>query len=385
MSLNWEKAFSLLRYLREQGYKGYIVGGAVRDYLLNKEEKDIDVVTDANVEEIRQLFPKAKQPSSTFPMFLVPWQSLTIEVSPFRDGAATISEDLAFRDFTINALALNDEKKLIDPYGGRKDLSARLLRSIAPEKRFQEDPLRILRMFRFAGELSFEIERETFRIACTFKQLLSSVPVERIQSEMERLLMAPHHEVAFQKMLQSDIIVAFPVSIRPERETFSSRSWNFDFLPTHVERWTAFLWNIYGREAEKKWSHWRFSKKMTRFFHLFFQTIDKNQPFLWNKINLYEMGIERALQIERLNQWIVQKRDENTLIKMVEQYEKLPIHSRKDLLIGGKDIVTLFPNIEKQMIGKLLKDLEQKVLYGEVNNEKEALASYVKEKIRYEE
>ncbi len=384
MSRKWEEAFSLLRYIELLGYEAYIVGGAVRDYLLNKEEKDIDVVMNATVKEIMRLFPKAKQPSAAFPMVLVPWKSLFVEVSPYREGTKTLEEDLACRDFTINALALKENGTIIDPYGGKNDLQHRILRSIDPSKRFQEDPLRILRLFRFAGELSFHIEKKTMTTACQLQHLLSSVAVERIQQELDRLLQAKDHERVFHLMTKHHLFMAFPVELQPERPLPPTLCWNFHMLVTPAERWAAFLWNLYGRNANKKWPHWRFSKKMTRSLSYFFQAIQQQESLSWDDVELYDIGIERVLQIERFHQWVYDNKDDEKLRKVAKVYRQLPIQSRQDLRVNGKDVLTLFPKIERKKVGWILREVEKAVLRKEVKNKEEELVSYVKGKLRYE-
>ena len=207
--------------LEQAGFEAYLVGGCVRDLLLaqseveglGREPKDWDIATNANPEQIQKLFPDSVY-ENQFGTVGVKTRSedlalKIVEITPYRlEGkysdkrhpdeikfAKTIEEDLARRDFTVNALALSMTEgmvgKIVDPYGGQEDLKNKVIRAVGnPEERFQEDALRILRAVRFMAQLDFEIEPATEESAKKHSGLLEFISKERIRDEFSKLLMA---------------------------------------------------------------------------------------------------------------------------------------------------------------------------------------------------
>ena len=174
----------VLNTLRQNGYEGYIVGGCVRDSLLGLTPNDYDVTTNATPDVVQSLFPKTAPTGIAHGTVTVIIEKEPIEVTTFRSESGysdsrhpdvtrfetDIKYDLSRRDFTVNAMAYNNEKGLIDLYGGSQDLKNKFLRAVGnPQKRFGEDALRILRLFRFASQLGFTIEKETLNAAKELK------------------------------------------------------------------------------------------------------------------------------------------------------------------------------------------------------------------------
>ena len=215
----------IIHELTVMGYKAYIVGGCVRDSLLGKRPKDWDICTNAKPEAVIDIFR-----SRGMEVIETGLQHGTVtihnpgggnyEVTTFRvDGEYTdgrhpdsvefiddITADLARRDFTINAMAYNDEDGLIDPFGGAKDLRMKLIRCVGdPDKRFQEDSLRILRAMRFASTYKFQIVSNTISAMNRNCHLLHNISAERICNELCRML---HGENILYVLLQYCDIIA---------------------------------------------------------------------------------------------------------------------------------------------------------------------------------
>ncbi|MBO7214480.1 MAG: hypothetical protein J6V66_03170, partial [Clostridia bacterium] len=195
----------LIKTLNDHGYKGYAVGGFVRDNLLGKPVFDVDVTTDATPDQILKVFKDFKVYLTGIKHGTVTVNSLGehIEVTTYRvDGeyndnrhpdtvkfVTDLSKDLARRDFTVNAMAFDGEE-IIDLYGGREDLKNKIIKAVGdPYQRFEEDALRILRGLRFASTLGFEIDIETARAMEEKAHLLKNVSVERIFVELTKLLL----------------------------------------------------------------------------------------------------------------------------------------------------------------------------------------------------
>lgn len=197
--------------LEKAGFEAYIVGGCVRDLLLGKTPKDWDVTTNANPEEIQGLFKETFYENAYGTVGVVNTETKeesvrVIEVTPYRLEAtysdsrhpdsvtfsSNLEDDLKRRDFTINAIVYNTSKKeLIDHYGGREDLDKRTIRAVGnPEKRFNEDALRILRAIRLASELHFMIDRDTENAIQKVSQKLSNIAKERIRDEFIRIVLS---------------------------------------------------------------------------------------------------------------------------------------------------------------------------------------------------
>ena len=201
-------AAALLARLHGAGYAAYAVGGCVRDSLLGRTPQDWDLCTSARPEQVLALFgegqciPTGLQHGTV----TIKYGGQLYETTTFRtEGAYTdgrhpdevhfvpdVRQDLARRDFTINAMAYNDAEGLIDPFGGQQDLQQGILRAVGdPATRFEEDALRILRLYRFAARFGFAIDPPTGQAARALCAHLDCVSVERIEEELSKLLAAP--------------------------------------------------------------------------------------------------------------------------------------------------------------------------------------------------
>jgi poly(A) polymerase len=216
-----DKAISVVRRLREQGYQAYFAGGCVRDMLLQKTPQDYDVATNARPEEIQRLFPQTIPVGAQFGVILVVLDGEPFEVATFRhdgpylDGRrpshvryGTLEEDILRRDFTINGMLydpLGDE--MIDLVQGRADLERRLIRAIGePQARFEEDRLRMIRAVRFAASLEFSIDPLTFNAIQQLASSVTTIAWERIGDEVTRILTEGGARRGFELLDQSGLL-----------------------------------------------------------------------------------------------------------------------------------------------------------------------------------
>ena len=197
----------IINKLETCGYEAYIVGGAIRNILLNKKPKDYDIGTNATPNEIEEVFSDFKTIAvgKKFGTIVVSQNAGDVEITTFRkDGSymdgrrpewvsfsESIIEDLSRRDFTINAMAYNVETGLVDPFGGKEDLEKRLIKTVGnAEERFEEDYLRILRAVRFSTEYKFSIEENTFKAGRKYAHNIINVSEERIREEFFKILLS---------------------------------------------------------------------------------------------------------------------------------------------------------------------------------------------------
>ena len=197
-------ALSIVHDLRRAGHEAYWVGGCVRDRLLGRESEDYDIATDATPSDVQMLFPHSDLVGAAFGVVIVKSGGQTVEVATYRvdheylDGrrpksvsfSASAKEDVKRRDFTINGLLFDPiERRVIDHVGGRADLEAGVIRAIGePQKRFEEDRLRMLRAIRFAARFGFEIEPATMAAIREQASEINQIAAERIRDELNRIL-----------------------------------------------------------------------------------------------------------------------------------------------------------------------------------------------------
>lgn len=232
-----EKAEIILHTLEEAGYEAYVVGGCVRDSILGRSPDDWDITTSAKPEEVKALFRRTVDTGLIHGTVTVMLDKEGFEVTTYRvdgeyeDGrhpkevsfTASLEEDLKRRDFTINAMAYNPKRGLVDLFGGVQDMENRIIRCVGnPLERFAEDALRILRAVRFSAQLGFSIEGETLKAISVLAPNLKYVSAERIQVELLKLLVSPHPDylrTAYEAGITKEILPEFDRCMETEQNT----------------------------------------------------------------------------------------------------------------------------------------------------------------------
>ena len=260
----------LLDALHGAGHAAYAVGGCVRDSLLGQAPHDWDLCTSARPEQVMALFGEEKciPTGLQHGTVTVKQGGRLYETTTFRtEGAYSdgrhpdavcfvpdVREDLARRDFTINAMAYSAEEGLIDPFGGRDDLAAHLVRAVGePERRFEEDALRILRLYRFAARFGFAIDPATGAAARALGPHLDCVSAERIQEELLKLLAAPRPGSYLEPAVLAVVLPELEPEEQPER--FAELCRTIDRIEPTAEnvpaRLAALLWPLGEAGARK--------------------------------------------------------------------------------------------------------------------------------------
>lgn len=224
-----KEAIEVIKALKEKGFLAYLVGGCLRDLLLEKTPKDWDITTSAKPEEIQKIFKKTIY-DNKYGTVKVIFEDKVIEVTPFRkdigysdrrhpdkvEFGVSLKEDLSRRDFTINAFALDLkisknyqilDFKIIDYFNGISDLEKRIIRGVGDsKKRFQEDALRLIRAIRFSCQLDFEIEKSTFEAIKENAYLIENIAKERIRDELEKIILTKTPKKGFLLLHQSGLL-----------------------------------------------------------------------------------------------------------------------------------------------------------------------------------
>jgi tRNA nucleotidyltransferase (CCA-adding enzyme) len=211
---------NIMNKFQKAGYQIYIVGGAVRDLLMDRQVNDWDFTTDATPEEILKVIPEGFYDNKFGTVglnvgdevFEITTMRKEGDYKDFRHPTKVgwtnkIEEDLARRDFTINALALSADEKIIDPFLGQQDIREKIIKTVGdPNNRFREDALRLIRAIRIATQLEFDIDKNTFAAIQDNKELIKEVTNERIRDELFKLLSSTNPYVGIIKLREAGIL-----------------------------------------------------------------------------------------------------------------------------------------------------------------------------------
>ena len=202
-----EKARHIIQVITAAGFEAYVVGGCVRDSILGRRPEDWDITTSATPEQVKALFPRTIDTGIAHGTVTVMMDKEGFEVTTYRiDGkyedsrhpkevtfTPNLVEDLKRRDFTINAMAYNEDAGLVDIFGGMADIEARVIRCVGnAQERFREDALRIMRAIRFSAQLGYTIEESTREAITQLAPTLQNISAERIQVELVKLITSKH-------------------------------------------------------------------------------------------------------------------------------------------------------------------------------------------------
>ncbi len=376
----------VLTRLNENGYEAYVVGGCVRDAMLGKLADDWDVCTSAMPDQVLSCFSDMRTILTGIEHGTVTVLSdhKPIEITTYRiDGrytdcrhpdsvtfTASIVEDLARRDFTVNAMAYHPKRGLVDPFGGQQDVSMRVIRCVGdPHTRFREDSLRILRGLRFASVLGFTIDRSTSDAMLDLHLLLKQVAVERVYTELEKMLCG--ESVA-------SVLTAFRTvfsSVFPDLVWYSDLPDVIDRLPCDL---ICRFGGMYHKSANIKSALTELkAPKMVRDEVVSLLKacgeklpIDFPNTRLWFGVYGHEC-VQRILTlVSALGQNVAELR---ASVCKIEQ-DRLCC-SISDLAVNGDDLLELGLQPGKQL-GVTLKALLCAVVYDQVSNDKQALLNY---------
>ena len=390
---------NIIERLKEHGFEGFAVGGCVRDSLLKKTPTDWDITTDALPEDMKKIFKKTFDTGIAHGTVTVLMDGVGYELTTYRidgnysDGrhpdsvsfSKNLSEDLCRRDFTVNAMAYSHNKGIVDLFGGRKDLQNGIIRAVGDaKKRFDEDALRMLRAVRFAAQLGFKIDDDTFEAIRERAKLLSKVSKERIFVELNKSLCGDFAQNI--KMVYTSGLYRY---IGKEFAKLDESIYDFYPRKFHNKKhmyWAAFLENIENVEAVKKILFELKSDNATRNnTYLLVKELKNPLPSSDEDIrwSLHRIGADlfydyiEILRSDKKNKDILDKIDtiEDRYSLIMKENHAYEISM---LDITGKDLMDI--GISKgPKIGEVLEFLLKKVIENPLNNEKSSLLRLAKE------
>ena len=373
----------VLDTLTKNGHSAYIVGGCVRDLLCGKAPHDFDITTSALPHETQSLFEKTVDTGLKHGTVTVIIDDEPIEVTTFRTESVyndsrhpesvnfvrDVKDDLARRDFTVNAMCYNDTDGLIDLFGGNDDITTKTLRAVGnPETRFSEDALRILRLFRFAATLEFQIEKSTFDAAVKCAPLLKNISAERIFTELKKAAGGKNIAV-ISPLLKTDCLADFCIT-NGNLEKINNLE------PNETLRTFALLY-ITSTKLQKTLEALKcsnvFKDYCTKTVHLISNGINADKVCIKNALNYADYDIicdclsylNCILNIDMSHQQAL-------LNEITENCEPYKI---SHLDITGKDITAL--GFDGKQVGEKLKFLLDEVIKNPTLNEQQKLLNLI--------
>ena len=426
----------ILNKLNKYG-KGYIVGGAIRDILLGLKPKDVDFATNLPYETLKTLFSEytPKETGKSFGVLRIRINDIDYEIAKFREDiygkeekvtfVDEIKNDLVRRDFTINAMAYNETEGIIDLYNGQKDIENKVINFVRnAEERIIEDPLRTLRAFRFMSKLNFSLSKNTIEAIKNQKSLLKNIPEERITIEFSKLLLGENIKNTLILMKDTGVLELIIPEIKAtynfnqcnphhNLDLFSHIINVVSRVPADLElRYSALLHDIAKPIVqtfdEKGIAHYETHeivgadmardiltrmKLPVKLINTVVEIIKKHMILYkdvtdkkFNKL-LSEMGYNNLWRLiehsiadnsSKNNEVVSTENDFHERLKRaVEKQMQVTVN---DLAINGNDLIELgFAGTE---IGKVKGELLDKYLSEEIQNKKEEMLNYVKEKYK---
>ncbi len=369
-----KNAIKLISRLEASGFSAYAVGGCVRDSLLGREVSDTDIATSATPAEMKQALSGVKLIETGIKHGTVTalLGKKTYEITSYRvesgysdsrhpDHVAFVRDiipDLARRDFTVNAMAYSPSRGFCDPFGGREDLKARVIRAVGdPRARFTEDALRILRALRFASVLGFEIEKNTSDALSELAPNLKNVSAERILAETEKLVCGNAAETVVNAYKD---VVCTVVPLRGDTHAFAQ-------LPPLPEYRLACLLGAGAGDALRAL---RSSAKLARAAEMLAGSVPLPRDTVGKKRFIAKEGREDAARIALYRRTLYGEDAERGIEGLIAAGG---CFSLAELDIGGDDLARLgYTGAE---VGRVLRELLDSVLRGETENEKSALCA----------
>ncbi|MFP7699595.1 MAG: CCA tRNA nucleotidyltransferase [Candidatus Phytoplasma pyri] len=372
-------ANDILKILYQNGFQAFIVGGAVRDYYLNLPFFDIDIITNALTSDLIKIF-KINSNNIKYGSCNICFKNNKFDITTYRIEEKyknhrhptkiiftdDVKKDLLRRDFTINSLLMDDKKNIIDHLGGLSDIKNSIIKTIQkPEKKFQEDSVRMLRACYFQAKLCFEIEKNTKKALKTESYLLKKVSKDRILQEFIKIISQKNFHKAFITLKETNII-----------DVLKGLQQGINFcIENKLKKINKDIFFSLSLILNKKiFDYFNFSKKDKKLY--------KTIEFLFNekKLNitwlLFKYGLKICLLSNKVNYLFKKEKNKTQKIKII--YKNLIIKKNSDFKISSIEILKIIKIPPGLWLNNLRQQIIKLVLDGKIINNKKNLLNYVR-------
>lgn len=354
-------ALKLIKKIEESGYQAYIVGGFVRDKVLGIASNDIDICTSARPSDIRNIFPTSCLPNEDYGSVTVIVKNIRFEITTFRKEIKYLNnrkpiefeyidnllEDLKRRDFKINTLCMDKDGNIIDLLNGNSDIKNREINTVGDSQlKFSEDALRILRAIRFATILDFRLSKDVKEAILNTKKYVKSLSYQRKFEELNKIFASIHVKYGVKLLLELGLDKELELTNLNNVKCFDDLMGIWAQLD--VEEVYPFSKN--EREIISD------IKKCLK--------LDNLDPLVLYNYGLYVNSV--AAGIKGIDKKLV-----------TQKYNELPIKGRSDILIDGKEIMSLLKTKPGKYLRDIINNIEKEILNGNLSNTKEDLINYV--------
>ncbi|WP_016992613.1 CCA tRNA nucleotidyltransferase [Lysinibacillus boronitolerans] len=380
----WQAAYSVIEQLEQAGFEAVIVGGAVRDALLDRPAHDVDVATNALPEEVKTVFQKTVDIGIQHGTVLVIVPAGPVEVTTYRtDGEYTdhrrpqnvhfvrsLKEDLQRRDFTMNAIAMRRDGSFVDYYGGRQDIEKRVIRAVGEaEKRFAEDALRMLRAIRFSAQLDFTIEANTLAAIQQRAADLTFIAKERIKAELDKLWVGQTVFGGIHKLEDSGLAAYLTGD-------FQAAQWRNFQTKDALLGWAYFAllqgtaWREVVRDYRLSNKEMAFIKSVLTAFEALKDGWTNRHYFIYTEEEL--VAAQYFARLLQLDASIPQQ-------SIRELQAKLPIQHKQELVVNGADLLKWSGKKGGPWVKATLEDLLTAILHHELQNDRQQIKSWLEQ------
>lgn len=379
----FQAALPILETLENAGYEAYFVGGSVRDTLLGKPIHDVDIATSAYPEEVKALFNKTVDTGIEHGTVMILDHGNGYETTTFRTESTytdfrrpdevtfvrSLAEDLKRRDFTVNALALKRDGEVVDLFDGVRDMQNKILRAVGKaEERFHEDALRMMRAVRFAAQLNFQIEEQTRAAIKDNAPLLEHIAIERINVEFTKLMQGSNARYGLLEMMATQLNNYMPGLEDVEIDLVGFAELLGQAQPTNDNQaWTllAFELGLTPNDTVTFLKKWKQSSALIGTAKTSIALLNELRKGPVSAWQLYATGqaLQNALAVADLSELEVDTQ------ALEAQFAALPIHDKSELALTGADLTTELGLKPGPIFGKILHQVEQQVVAGELTNQ----------------
>ncbi len=355
-----DTALKVLKEISKHGFKAYIVGGFVRDFILGVDTNDIDICTDATPKDIKNIFNNVDLPNDSYSAVRLYIKRYTFDIMTFRKEISyynnrkpqeveyikDLKEDLLRRDFTMNSICMDKDGIILDLLDAQKDIENRVIKAIGnPITKFMEDPLRILRAVRFYSTLDFELDEETKAGIIQTKKELSRLSYSRKKDELDKIFNSTNSKRGVNLIIELGL----------------DKELELDFSKCYLDTDLIGIWATIDTSA-----NYPFTKNEK---HLISEIKEALKTDILSNINLYKYGLYISTIVGS-----IKGIDRSIIIK---KFKELPIVSRKDIDISANQIMGILEIEPSKIINEIYEQLIKEILCGKLENNYEEISKYL--------